>query len=125
MKMKAKNSHYIMMMASLAVLCLISLYTVTVMLRQPVTYDGKAEDVVALMEDPSSYTDEADGAAAVIVKKNLEQTVADNAVMSVVFNFRGYDTMGESFILFTSITGAVAILRIARKKKEEVQHEEA
>ncbi|MEI3110765.1 MAG: hydrogen gas-evolving membrane-bound hydrogenase subunit E [Oscillospiraceae bacterium] len=46
---------------------------------------------------------EADGVADMIVKENLDKTTAENVVYSVVFNFRGYDTMGESFILVAAI----------------------
>ena len=39
-----------------------------------------------------------------------------NDVTSIVFDFRGYDTMGEAFILITAVAGAVVILY--NKKKE-------
>ena len=41
---------------------------------------------------------------------------------SIVFDFRGYDTMGEAFILITAVAGAVVIL-YTRKKKEEKSDE--
>jgi multisubunit Na+/H+ antiporter MnhB subunit len=34
-----------------------------------------------------------------------------NAVMSVVLDFRGYDTLGEATVILTSILGAVVLLR--------------
>lgn len=40
-------------------------------------------------------------------------------VASIVFNFRGYDTMGESFILVTAVTGSLVILRKVKKDKKE------
>ncbi len=47
----------------------------------------------------------------------LEKTGAANIVSSVLLDFRAYDTLGEITILFTSIVGAVAVLRkIGRKK---------
>ena len=64
------------------------------------------------MEDP-------DGVADVIVQENLEKTAAKNVVFSVVYNFRGYDTMGESFILIAAIAGSLVILRKSSKKKKE------
>ena len=91
------------------------------------TYDGEGVDLVELYEDPSSYDNTgADGAAAIMVNENLEKTAADNVVFSVVFNFRGYDTMGESFILIAAIAGSLVILRKTAHsgKKEEHNHEE-
>lgn len=83
------------------------------------TYNGKV-DVATLMEDPSAYDwEDADGAAYVIISENLEKTNADNVCFSVVFNFRGYDTMGESFILITALAGALCILRVPMTAEEE------
>ncbi len=46
----------------------------------------------------------------------LEKTGAANAVASVVLDFRGYDTLGEATVLFTSIVGAFVILRRRGRK---------
>lgn len=53
------------------------------------------------------------------MKNNLDKTVSHNVVASIVFNFRGYDTMGESFILVTAVTGSLVILRKVKKDKKE------
>lgn len=46
-----------------------------------------------------------------------ERTGAANIVTSVILDFRAYDTLGEVTVLFTSIVGAVAVLRkIGRKQ---------
>ena len=55
----------------------------------------------------------------VIVNENLDKTAAQNVVFSVVFNFRGYDTMGESFILIAAIAGSLVILRKSAKAEKE------
>jgi multicomponent Na+:H+ antiporter subunit B len=39
-----------------------------------------------------------------------------NVVTSAVFDYRGFDTMGEEFILFASVTGVVLLLR--RKERD-------
>ena len=39
-----------------------------------------------------------------------------NAVTAAVFDYRGFDTMGEEFILFASVTGVVLLLR--RRERE-------
>ena len=84
------------------------------------TYDGSDVDVVELYEDPREYdTEDPDGIADVIVKTNLDKTMAANDVASIVFDYRGYDTLGESFILLTAIAGSYMILSRSGKKKEK------
>lgn len=52
----------------------------------------------------------------------LRETGAANIVSSIILDYRGYDTLGEATILFTSILGALAILRVyARKRKKNEQ----
>jgi multicomponent Na+:H+ antiporter subunit B len=41
-----------------------------------------------------------------------------NVVTSVVFDYRGFDTMGEEFILFIAVTGVVLLLR--EQEKDDV-----
>ena len=89
------------------------------------TYEGSHMDLVDLYENNSNYDNStADGAASIIVNENLEKTAADNVVFSVVFNFRGYDTLGESFILIAAIAGSLAILRVASGKEHEKEGEQ-
>lgn len=112
----------------LAVFLLVGVYAAVTMASLPRTYDGSQANVPVyeLRQDPASYDDStADGAAAAIVQQNLDKTHAVNDVTSVVFDFRGYDTMGEAFILMTAVAGTTVIL-FAKKiaKKEEKNDEE-
>ena len=43
---------------------------------------------------------------------------------SIVFDFRGYDTMGEAFILITAVAGTIVILASGKKKEEKTADEE-
>lgn len=43
------------------------------------------------------------------------QTVVANVVTSVVWGYRGHDTLGEATILFTAVVGVVMIFRAARR----------
>ena len=52
-----------------------------------------------MVDMPSTYN----GAAEIIVNETQEKTGAINSVTSIVFDFRGYDTLGESFVLFTAV----------------------
>ncbi|MBD3368001.1 MAG: DUF4040 domain-containing protein [Candidatus Eisenbacteria bacterium] len=47
----------------------------------------------------------------VYVQTGLPATYAANIVTSVILDFRAYDTIGEATVLFTSIIGALALLR--------------
>ena len=101
-------------------------YAGIAMAAMPRTYDGSQAtvSVYELQQDPSSYDDStADGAAAAIVQQNLEKSHAVNDVTSIVFDFRGYDTMGEAFILITAVAGSTVILFTKKAKKEEKSDE--
>ena len=90
--------------------------------KLPPTFDGSRIDVEHLYEHPEDENlAGADGAAAVIVKKNLHEAYAANDVASIVFDFRGYDTLGESFILLTAIAGSFVILARHTEKKEKTE----
>lgn len=47
-----------------------------------------------------------------------------NAVTAVVFDYRGFDTMGEEFILFIAVTGVVLLLREQAKEESKEAHDE-
>jgi multisubunit Na+/H+ antiporter MnhB subunit len=53
-----------------------------------------------------------------IIENAQKETGSNNVVASVVFDYRGLDTLGEATILFTAVTGVLLLLR-ARKRKEE------
>ena len=44
------------------------------------------------------------------------RTGSANLVTGVVFDFRGYDTMGEAVVLVTAVLGVLTILRLKGKK---------
>ena len=103
--------------------CVFGARTLSAMER---SYEGQAAPVPVyeLQQNPESYDDSfASGAADAIVQQNLAKTHAVNDVTSIVFDFRGYDTMGEAFILVTAVTGSAVILFKKKEKKEEDQDE--
>ncbi len=111
----------------LAVFLLVGINAAVTMASLPRTYDGSQANVPVyeLRQDPASYDDStADGAAAAIVQQNLDKTHAVNDVTSVVFDFRGYDTMGEAFILMTAVAGATVILFTKKIAKKEEKNDE-
>ena len=111
---------------SLAVFLFAGVFAAVTMGNMPRTYDGAnaAVSVYELQQDPNAYDDSsADGAAAAIVQQNLAKSHAVNDVTSIVFDFRGYDTMGESFILITAVAGSIVILYTKKEKKEDGKDE--
>ena len=112
---------------SLAVILFAGITAAIRMAQMPRTYEGQnaTVPVVVLQQSPDSYDDStADGAAAAIVQQNLAKTHAVNDVTAVVFDFRGYDTMGEAFILITAGAGSAVILFTKKAGKEDKKDEE-
>ena len=50
-----------------------------------------------------------------IIDQTQNQTGADNGVTSVVFDYRGFDTLGEATVLFTAVAGVIVIFRRIKK----------
>lgn len=50
-----------------------------------------------------------------------KETGAMNAVSALVWDYRGYDTLGETTVLFTAIIGALVILRRSTRKIRRVR----
>ena len=53
-----------------------------------------------------------------IIENAQEETGSNNVVASVVFDYRGFDTLGEATILFTAVTGVLLLLRTMKHKEE-------
>jgi len=49
------------------------------------------------------------------IKNAQSETGANNVVTSIVFDYRGFDTLGEATVLFTAVVGVVALFRRAMK----------
>lgn len=52
-----------------------------------------------------------EGSSKEIINKTTEDTKAQSTVSAIVFDFRGYDTLGEAIVLFTAVAGTYTILR--------------
>ncbi len=50
-----------------------------------------------------------------IIENTQSQTGADNGVTSVVFDYRGFDTLGEATVLFTAVAGVIMLFRRLNK----------
>ncbi len=46
-----------------------------------------------------------------MINHTQNETATNNAVTSTVFDYRGFDTLGEATILFTAVAGVLMIFR--------------
>ncbi len=53
-----------------------------------------------------------------IIENAQEETGSNNVVTSVVFDYRGFDTLGEATILFAAVTGVLLLLRTVKRREE-------
>jgi multicomponent Na+:H+ antiporter subunit B len=53
------------------------------------------------------------------LKESLRETGVPNVVTAVLASYRGYDTLGETTVVFTAGAGVVALLRRRRNRREE------
>jgi multisubunit Na+/H+ antiporter MnhB subunit len=54
-----------------------------------------------------------------IIENAQDQTGSNSVVASVVFDYRGLDTLGEATILFTAVTGVLLLLRTQKSKEKD------
>ncbi|MBE0546853.1 MAG: DUF4040 domain-containing protein [Rubrivivax sp.] len=52
------------------------------------------------------------------LQQGVKETGVPNVVTAVLASYRGYDTLGETTVVFTAGAGVVALLRQRRRKKD-------
>ena len=60
-------------------------------------------------------TPEEDAMDQYIIDNIQQETGANNGVTAVVFDYRGFDTLGEATVLFTAVAGVIMIFRRLKK----------
>jgi multicomponent Na+:H+ antiporter subunit B len=60
-----------------------------------------------------------------ILRRAVGETHATGVVSAVNFEYRGFDTLGEEFILFTAVVGMSVVLRKLRAERESEPADEA
>jgi multisubunit Na+/H+ antiporter MnhB subunit len=114
------------------ILCLIILIRATIKKDLPLTIEGRwvfntvstlAFVVVflffahlALKEIPA-FGNPALAVAKKYLAEGTAKTGAVNLVTAVILDFRAYDTLGEATVLFTSVIGIMAVLRLPGRKR--------
>ncbi len=78
----------------------------------PGDFGGKTGD--HLVFGVPKYTDMDD----YFIHHGQNQSAANNIVTSIVFDYRGYDTLGEASVLFTAVLGVGIVLRMLRGDKK-------
>jgi multicomponent Na+:H+ antiporter subunit B len=51
------------------------------------------------------------------IERTLEETATPNVVTSVLADYRGFDTLGETTVIFTAGVSCILVLRVRRKRK--------
>ncbi len=57
------------------------------------------------------------------IEHSVSETGSINIIASILADYRAFDTLGETIVLFTSIVAVASILKVSSPKKEGVQHE--
>ena len=60
--------------------------------------------------------------AAYYIKESFAETGIPNLVSSVLASYRGYDTLGELYVIFTAVVGVITLLRLKVKTNNKEQN---
>jgi multicomponent Na+:H+ antiporter subunit B len=58
-------------------------------------------------------------------RRAVSERKATNVVAAVTFDYRGFDTLGEEFILFAAVVGSALLLRVQREESEQEPRDES
>ena len=94
-----RGFYYLVAVASCVFLSVVLLYTVSLL-------PGHGEENPRTVEVVSRY-----------VEKGVEETGAVNVVAGMILDYRAFDTLGESHVLFTALVCVMILLRIDRKNQ--------
>jgi len=74
-----------------------------------------------ILQMPSSFTIEAQSYNYAIwhyIDNTVKETGATNIIAAIIADYRAFDTLGETIVLFTSIVAVASILKVTDSKKE-------
>lgn len=94
------------LVASVAMLCLVGIFFIT---------------AAGLPEIYNAHSAPAEHVSPRYIEKSFEETGSPNFVTAVLADYRGYDTLGETTVIFTAGLATVLLLRSGSKSspKEE------
>ncbi len=56
------------------------------------------------------------------IEKGLEETGATNVVAGMILDYRAFDTLGESNVLFIAVCSVILLLRVSQEKNKDGTH---
>jgi len=57
------------------------------------------------------------------LENGASETNASNIIAAILADYRGFDTLGETIVLFTSVVAVGSVLRSTKHDKEVREHE--
>ncbi len=78
--------------------------------------------VIAIIDMPTMPTTDApayNDSIDYYLENALDETGATNIIAAILADYRGFDTLGETIVLFTSIVAVASVLRTTKKEKKE------
>jgi len=71
---------------------------------------------IVITEDLPAFGEHTLRMSKAYIQSAVDKTGSTNLVTGILFDFRGYDTLGEATILFTAVIGVLTVLRLKGKK---------
>ena len=78
--------------------------------------------VYSIIEMPTMQTVDAPSHNEVTeyyIENAVNETGSVNFISAILADYRGFDTLGETIVLFTSVIAVASVLRTVKKKEEE------
>jgi multisubunit Na+/H+ antiporter MnhB subunit len=79
--------------------------------------------ILDMPTDPTILAPSYNDTVIYYIENSLKDTGATNIVAAILADYRGFDTLGETIVLFTSIVAVASVLRVGKKKEGDKEHE--
>lgn len=79
--------------------------------------------VLNMPTDSSIYSPSYNEVIAHYLNSGVEETNVSNLIAAILADYRGFDTLGETIVLFTSVVAVGSVLRSTVFDKELEDHE--
>ena len=82
--------------------------------------------VIGVLEMPTEATQNAPAYNDIVnhyLMNGDEETNASNIIAAILIDYRGFDTLGEMIVLFTSVVAVGSVLRSTKCDMELSEHE--
>lgn len=79
--------------------------------------------IMSMPTEASIYAPSYNDAIYHYINQSIHETGATNIVAAILADYRSFDTLGETIVLFTSIIAVASVLRTTKKNEEDAFHE--